>query len=312
MRPREVLVSTTKPAAQDTAPLPANTPTETVPPLPVNLPREHVHPWPTVAGLLSTTEQPGCKAGCSSSRENIPPLPANVPRESIPRKHVHARPEPQRRSDEAAERSGSPQRPATAAGVLSTTEQHGCEAGCTQAHGATAQCCHGLKAVTIKQPFASAIMSQRKRVENRTWGHARARPILKEAHRHGRWLAVHAGSKSAEKSHRTLISALREKWPTMPEISKMPSSAILGFMHVSKVVSVAALQPSDPQAVGPYCWVIDHVVQLSTPHACSGSLGLWDVPANLSVPVEVLAEDVTAMQRMMSHDLRSFFAPTDK
>ena len=39
-------------------------------------------------------------------------------------------------------------------------------------------------------------------------------------------------------------------------VLSLPRSAVLGFMHVSSVVSVDEM-PGEPQAVGPWCWLID-------------------------------------------------------
>ena len=105
-------------------------------------------------------------------------------------------------------------------------------------------------ALSIKQPFASGIMQGRKRLENRTW-----RPRMPAGGGRGLWIAVHASAKAAMADD-PLVVALRDAWPDMPSAATLPRSAVLGFMHVSSVVSVDEMS-GEPQAVGPWCWLID-------------------------------------------------------
>ena len=71
----------------------------------------------------------------------------------------------------------------------------------------------------------------------------------------GLWIAVHASAKAAMADD-PLVVALRDAWPDMPSAAALPRSAVLGFMHVSSVVSVDEMS-DEPQAVGPWCWLID-------------------------------------------------------
>ena len=104
-----------------------------------------------------------------------------------------------------------------------------------------------LKALTIKQPFASAIMAGVKRVENRSWA-----PNLPPS---GLWVAVHAAASFHPSGPE--LDALRSAWPAkkppearssredasttrprhvpqaMRSLDAYPLGAILGLMHLS-------------------------------------------------------------------------------
>ena len=151
--------------------------------------------------------------------------------------------------------------------------------------------CHRLRAsppllCTPAQPYASGILAGLKRVENRTWGAPGYKP-LPLPRDGGLWLVLHSSQKVEANMHE-LVERLREAWPAMPPPSELPLGAILGCMRVSKVVPASAL-PDDPQAVGPWCWVIDDVAPLDAPmYGVRGKLSLWVPPAELKLPSKVL------------------------
>jgi len=101
-----------------------------------------------------------------------------------------------------------------------------------------------LLALTIQQPFASAILDNYKKVENRSFAPPRLGPS-------GMWIAVHAGASVASSADSPIIAAalaaLRRAWPAMRAAETYPSSAVLGLMHVRDVVSVQRCD-GDPQA----------------------------------------------------------------
>jgi hypothetical protein len=128
-------------------------------------------------------------------------------------------------------------------------------------------------AITMKQPFASGISVRKKRVENRTW--KPSLPLSGE----GMWLGCHAGATTAGPEMQTLVTALRAEWIQMP--AALPKSALIGFFHISHVVPASAL-PHDPQAVGPWCWIIDRVEPLAMPILnVPGGRGLWPLPQHV-------------------------------
>ena len=139
-------------------------------------------------------------------------------------------------------------------------------------------------AITIKQPFASAILALKKLVENRSWGKRKAGAGGLSLPNNGRnvWLALHASGTAATDSptdaHAHHLQLLRREWPTMPPIRSLPTSAILGFFHVSEVLDAI---PTDPQAVGPQCWRITAVIRLDQPlRGVAGKQGLWRTAAS--------------------------------
>lgn len=133
-----------------------------------------------------------------------------------------------------------------------------------------------MKAVTIRQPWASAIILGPKRVENRTWvpSDVRAgRPL---------WLAVHAGIVEPDMKRvyegRTGWNRLREAWPEAPA-GGWVQGAFIGAMLVEGAVRVEDLEDYgvNPWATGPWCWKITQVLDIS-PVPFGGRLGIWDVP----------------------------------
>ena len=123
-----------------------------------------------------------------------------------------------------------------------------------------------LKAVTVLQPYASAIAAGVKPWENRP------RPIRLDDG--PIWLALHAGLKlypSAEIYQR----AYRKSgvWPDAPDLAALPMGAILGVMRIDDCQPIAKVR--DPWACGPFCWRVGEVRLLPRPVPCKGSQGFW-------------------------------------
>lgn len=125
-----------------------------------------------------------------------------------------------------------------------------------------------MKALSIRQPWAWAVMAGKKKVENRDW------PTLFR----GR-LAIHA----AKYLEWVPCWRLPDGTP-IPPGNELPLGALLGTVEVVDCVPLEAVQ-SDPFAGGPWCWILVNPQPISQPIACSedseGSegLGLWTVPA---------------------------------
>jgi len=121
-----------------------------------------------------------------------------------------------------------------------------------------------LRALTILQPYASAIIHGPKRCENRRWSPKIELPA---------WIAVHAG-----RPLRDHFDAVAAEWDGMPD--NLPSGAIIGAMRVIAVETLVYStreEPRDPWAFGPKVWIIDRVWPLDAPVECRGSKGLWVV-----------------------------------
>jgi len=93
------------------------------------------------------------------------------------------------------------------------------------------------------------------------------------------WINIHASLGKPDKGEqRTLAALLDGEWET--KWGSYTKGAIVGMFHVSCVKRAVDVE-NDPQAVGPLCWCIDEVVRFS-PIACTGKLGLWQLPANIA------------------------------
>ena len=149
-----------------------------------------------------------------------------------------------------------------------------------------------MSALTVHQPFASGLVKRRKHWENRVW------PLKLPTTGRGRWLALHAGAKTVNRKttkHAAAFAALRAAWPAMPGAG-LPNQAVLGYIHVCRVVRVhqlTAIDRRDPQAVGPWCWEVDKVVEIASPvGGVPGQRGLWKPPADT-----MSLEDARALQQ---------------
>lgn len=139
-----------------------------------------------------------------------------------------------------------------------------------------------LRAWTLWQPWASAIIPGPKGIENRP----RRLMRIPEG---GIWIAVHAGITMDWGA----VPWVRERWPEMPDPKMLPLGAILGLMHVVRWASVVDGQQvlpwrplgcmdDDAWATGPECAVIDDKRALPEPILCRGMMGAWRVP-NLAI-----------------------------
>ena len=114
-----------------------------------------------------------------------------------------------------------------------------------------------MKALTVKQPWAWAIASGEKGIENRTWAPAYRGPLL-----------IHAGLK---------FDALAEPPIVVP--SDLPTGRIVARVELVDVVPLEEVE-DDPWAMGPKCWLLEGAVDLSEVAGleCSGKQMLWVPP----------------------------------
>lgn len=127
-----------------------------------------------------------------------------------------------------------------------------------------------MKALTIKQPWASLIMLHGKNVENRSWatsfrGH----------------VAIHSSSKHSWDEFQSAAELLKERdCGVAPDWNKGKLSylgAILGTAEIYDCV-----QNSDsPWFFGPYGFLLRDVRVLKGPIYCKGKLGFWDVEESI-------------------------------
>lgn len=142
-----------------------------------------------------------------------------------------------------------------------------------------------MKALTVQQPWAWAIMHGGKLVENRTqlWGY---RGIL----------AIHAGARRSERGMqdpRILQAARSSTGPTHPDLEPhLQYGAILGLIEVIHTHPATA-NCCPPWGETEYVehggrhrrnvvhMVLENPQPLPEPIACRGALGLWTVPGDI-------------------------------
>lgn len=117
-----------------------------------------------------------------------------------------------------------------------------------------------MKVLTIRQPWAWAIIHAGKDIENRTWRTHYRGPLL-----------IHAGAK---------VEADPD-WPrrvSRPAHEELERGAIIGVVDLVDVVE----KSRSKWFQGPFGLVLRNPRALSRPLSCKGRLGLWELtPAKL-------------------------------
>lgn len=120
----------------------------------------------------------------------------------------------------------------------------------------------GVRVLSVRQPWAWAIVTGQKRIENRTWRTAYRGPLL-----------IHAGVSHA---------ALGHYGKGEPPPTRLTFGAVIGRVELVDCVPLAELPSGfkgDRHAEGPWCWLLANPVELATPFACPGAVGLFLPPA---------------------------------
>lgn len=141
-------------------------------------------------------------------------------------------------------------------------------------------------ALSIRQPWASAIVHGSKRIENRTWRPTAQLlvgpfPIWIHASSLEKPVPEEHGAIAAFQRSPAGLTALRQGLkPTDPvplAWSSLPTRSIIGAAIVERVVGpLDQLPPGQEQWwAGPLAWVLRDVVALSEPVRASGRLSLW-------------------------------------
>lgn len=152
-----------------------------------------------------------------------------------------------------------------------------------------------IRALTLWQPWASAILAGVKGWENRPWAPVQlrdrpARPL---------WLGLHAGLatdrgleleadcspegwRHGPPSGWDILEAL---WPDCP--GRRPGDyprGLLGLVRYDLAVEYERLAEcyGDAWASGPWCWKVGQVIALPEPIPCKGAQGFWVVPPELA------------------------------
>ena len=116
------------------------------------------------------------------------------------------------------------------------------------------------RALTVRQPWAWAIMEGRKHIENR-----RQRTHVRER------IAIHSSKKPDP--HRKALAAMLEDLDTRNECMESPRGAILGTVELVDCID----KSEDRTFVGPYGWVLARPRPLRKPISARGNTGLWRI-----------------------------------
>jgi hypothetical protein len=111
-----------------------------------------------------------------------------------------------------------------------------------------------MLALTIKQPWAAAIVAGAKRIENRSWRPGSPLPLQ---------IALHAGFRVDQDG----LAFCRSMGVPVEDL---PAGAIVAVATVVDIVDSSA----DPWWRGPLGWLLENVVAIE-PIPCAGRLRLW-------------------------------------
>lgn len=146
-----------------------------------------------------------------------------------------------------------------------------------------------MKAISIKQPWAWAILHAGKNVENRTWKTNYRGPVL-----------IHTGKKFDREGAEWLVSNRDrlgiEMVPDSPKF--LPMGGIVGRISITNMV----MAYDSPWMFGPWGWVLTNPIPLDF-HPCPGQLGLFDTPLDV-IRTDKEGRDVTITPGLWSESDR--------
>lgn len=144
-----------------------------------------------------------------------------------------------------------------------------------------------IPALTLRQPWASLVALEAKRIETRSW---------RTSYRG--WLAIHA-AKTLSKTEQLLCeqepfrtALLRDAAldPARPLATQLPRGCIIAIARLDSCLPMETSEwPSEPErsfgdyAPDRYAWYLSHIHRLPQPIPARGALGLWRI--ELSLPV---------------------------
>lgn len=134
-----------------------------------------------------------------------------------------------------------------------------------------------MKAITIKQPWASLIVHGIKDIENRTWRtNFRGRVLIHTAGSHGRKFSVNLTDAQTKAALATIAKE------TM--FGNMPFDSIIGSVEI---VDCVQNHPSIWAEKGVYNWVLANPILYAKPiENVKGKLSFWDYPGIKEVKIE--------------------------
>lgn len=141
-----------------------------------------------------------------------------------------------------------------------------------------------MKAITIWQPWASLLVSGRKRYETRSWATPYRGPI-----------AIHAAKRPVRQTIDALVADRGAGWLTLDyfdslfmrpgELNQLPTGAIVGTAILTRCnlvteAFVAKLTPMELAlgdfTLGRYAWEFHGMIPVDLPVPAKGMQGLWE------------------------------------
>ena len=128
------------------------------------------------------------------------------------------------------------------------------------------------RALTVRQPWAWAIIHGGKDVENRGW------PVPKTVELPQR-IAIHAAMGCTQKEWGRAAEWMRLRGlPTPPSLEHLPRGAIIGTVEV---FGCSPHFPSPWVDGSGFAWLLRRTQAFARPVTCTGRLGLWEIPWSL-------------------------------
>jgi hypothetical protein len=135
-----------------------------------------------------------------------------------------------------------------------------------------------VKALSVQQPWAWAIVHGPKRIENRTWLTYHRGPLL-----------IHAGKNRRRLGHYGVGE---------PEPAALAFGALIGTVEVVDCVRLAEVL-GQPFAEGPFCWLLRNPQPFSSPIPYRGAQGLFDVPGHVLAAAAPASSDQPEAPRLL-------------
>lgn len=132
-----------------------------------------------------------------------------------------------------------------------------------------------MRGLTLHRPWPYAVMRLGKRYENRTWPPYDS--II------GERVAIHAAKQFDRGAARAIYEACGKLLPSEQE---MPPQVVVGVATIADAFLLEAVEP-DPWAHGPWCWLLEDVIELRHPLPCPGRQGFWHLPSSVRMNVEL-------------------------
>lgn len=133
-----------------------------------------------------------------------------------------------------------------------------------------------MKAISIRQPWANAVIHGSKNIENRSWTTSLRGPV-----------AIHAGATLHKQSAEDYIRFVHERrlpedaQMTISEMRMLPLGVVIGVVNVVDCVT----RSDSPWFEGPHGFVLSRPVPVE-PIPCRGALQFFDLPLSVEREIE--------------------------